>query len=714
MLNIKHNPPFQGLLIGATAALITLLLHVGGTLDWLEAKTWDWRVRWLASPALATDRVCTIIIDQNSLDDAEDLLGLTWKWPREIYGAILSFCKRGGARAVAFDMIYTERSDIDIGDDIRFGEAIADGPPCVAALPLSTTLADGKRKVTWPQNAKQRFVDADRMLAPLPALMPQLTMQDASFPVPQVTTNVALLGSVHAVPDTDALFRRAPIGHVFDGRFVPTLGLAAYLAAEPEAALGTTRSGLRVNAMRIPLDKKGLAILRFRGPTQTHLALNATAVLQSELRLREGGSPTVDPQILKDRYVFFGVTAPGLMDLKPTPLGRTYPGVEVHATFLDNLLSGDFARELPSAGVLALMIAFGLGAGIAGRCCRNGRQTVLAFVAFLAIPPVAGLAAYPARLWLPVAPLEVVAGLALLCAVIVNYALEGRQKRFIKGAFKQYLSPVVIDKLVQNPDRLQLGGEEKTLTLLFSDIQGFTSISEGLNPTALTTLLNTYLTAMTDVIHEEGGTIDKYEGDAIIAFWNAPLEQPDHAARAVRAALRCQSVLAEMRPTLREQCGKDIYVRIGINTGPVVVGNMGSNQRFDYTFLGDAGNLAARLEGINKQFDTYLMISEFTREAMGDAFPTRELSRVQVVGRSQPVTVHEPFLPEIFAARETELKAFAAALQLYYAGDFGKACDAFGALAERDPTAGIYANRCRVLTATPMDEWQGIWTMTEK
>jgi len=291
--------------------------------------------------------------------------------------------------------------------------------------------------------------------------------------------------------------------------------------------------------------------------------------------------------------------------------------------------------------------------------------------------------------------------------------VEGRQKRFIKGAFKQYLSPIVIEKLMADPDRLTLGGEEKVLSIFFSDIQGFTSISEKLSPTELTGLLNGYLTAMTDIILETGGTIDKYEGDAIIAFWNAPLELADHAERAVRAALQCQAKLAAMRADLKARYGSEIFVRIGINTGPVVVGNMGSNQRFDYTFLGDAGNLAARLEGINKQFGTFLMISQNTRQAIGNTFPVRELSRVRVVGKSEPITIYEPMLPETEAARREPLAAFQSALATYYAGGFTQAQAQFAAISG-DPVAAIYAKRCTTLSAAPPPDWDGIWTIGEK
>jgi len=220
---------------------------------------------------------------------------------------------------------------------------------------------------------------------------------------------------------------------------------------------------------------------------------------------------------------------------------------------------------------------------------------------------------------------------------------------------------------------------------------------------------------MTDIIQEEGGTIDKYEGDAIIAFWNAPVTQSDHALRAVRAALRCQAELASLRPHFKEKVGKDLFMRIGLNSGPAVVGNMGSRTRFDYTMLGDAVNLAARLEGVNKQFRTYTMVSGATVEKLGGAFPVRELARVAVVGRREPVTIFEPLLPEAQAAARPLLDSFAEGLQAFYAGRFAEAERLFARTASSDPPAAAYVEKCRELAASaPPQPWNGVWIMTSK
>ena len=219
---------------------------------------------------------------------------------------------------------------------------------------------------------------------------------------------------------------------------------------------------------------------------------------------------------------------------------------------------------------------------------------------------------------------------------------------------------------------------------------------------------------MTEIIQDEGGTVDKYEGDAIIAFWNAPIEVPEHGLRAVRAALRCQAKLAEMRPQVKERIGKDMYMRIGLNTGPAVVGNLGSHTRFDYTMLGDSVNLAARLEGANKAFGTYNMISDSTREMIGDTFAVRELARLAVVGRKEPVTVYEPMFTEEYNRRQEVLDTFTEGLSKFYDGEFDQAIQILKKISDIDTAAAAYLAKCHLLMHERPENWQGVWVMTSK
>ncbi len=697
----------EGAFLGLACAALFSGLGVLDALDSLENRLWDLRVRTFAKPSAMTDRIRLVLLDQGSLDWAEKELGVQWPWPREFYGVLVSFLSRAGARATAFDVLYTEASFYGVEDDESFAGAVRESGRFVAAVQLSREQGETE---SWPAGAAEpRQLD-------IPPGSTFVSLSRAVFPIPELAGSAAAFGNVLAQPDPDGINRRLGLVTGFDGRAVPTLALAAYCLGEGVRDLELRPGELRAGGRIVPLTGDGHVILRYRGPSQTHAAVNAGAVLRSELALREGGVPEIDPSFFADRYVLFGFSAPGLKDLRPSPVGDAYPGVEVHATLLDNLLAGDSVRTLPGWAAAALILALGMAAGAAIRLCRDAVQSAVVLASALALPFAVGWISAGYGVWAPVAAPEGAVLFALIGGFVVNYAGEGRQKRFIKEAFSQYLSPVVIDRLVQNPDRLTLGGEKRPLSILFSDIRGFTSISEGLDPVSLTALLNDYLTEVTEIIYRFGGTIDKYEGDAVIAFWNAPLDLPSHALNSVKAALMYQKRLAEIRPRLAETAGRDVYARIGINTGDVVIGNMGSRQRFNYTFLGDAGNLASRLEGINKQFGTFVMVSEFTKKAAGEdpEVAYRELSRVTVVGKSEPVRVFEPLYRDEYQRRSGDLERFARGLGRYYAGEFRGALEEFAAIRDRDPPAAAYCERVERLLADPPRDWTGVWAITEK
>lgn len=699
----------QALGVGLLSVLFASLLWQVRALDLWDKRVWDVEVGLLAKPAPTTDQIRLIFLDQNSLDWGKKQ-GWEWPWPREVYAPVLDFCRHGGAKVVAFDVIFSEPSD-RIDQDAALGEAIRRTPSFVGTVFVANQTGSSTR---WPVEIPSPGIRLS-VAAPSRTTTPFLMLR-ALFPIPEVATNATLLGTIFGNPDSDGIYRRLRPFSLFDGRVVPSLGLGAFLAASTNRSLTLHGDGFEIEPRHnnLYLDRDGQAILRYRGASQTHKTVNISGVIESELLMREGKAPLIDPAVFKDSYVFLGFTAPGLKDLRPAPMDSIYPGVEVHATFLDNLLAGDFMCDVPAWAAVFVALLLSLGAAIAIRFGRHAWLNVLVFILVIPMPAALGFEAYSMGYWLPVVFLFISVALAMTGTLVLNYAMEGRQKRFIKGAFKQYLSPVVIEELVQHPERLKLGGELRELSIFFSDVRGFTGISERLSPVGLTALLNDYLTAMTDIIYAHGGTVDKYEGDAIIAFWNAPLVQKDHAVLAVHTALECQSRLEELNPEFKQQIGAELHQRIGINSGPVVVGNMGSRQRFNYTFLGDAGNLAARLEGINKQFGTSLLISGNTRKQLDPGIVIREIARVQVVGRREAVTVYEPLAPSIAETRREIRERFAEGLVAYYEGDLDKALAVFSIIEDRDPPAAAYVRRCRHMQANPPEEWTGIWTMTEK
>ena len=696
------------------AAGVVLALWHAGWLDRFEYVTWSWRVKAFAARTAPAPQVKVILLDQASLDWGKKENGWAWPWPRTVYAAVLDFCRRGGAKAAAFDVLYTEPSTYGVEDDQALGDAIRRTPGFVGALVLGSKSGDA---TNWPDTIPplgaswtglEQWLTRNRS--------GHVVMPRAAFPIPEVATNSTLLANVSDEPDPDGQFRRTSLFRVFDGKPVPSLGLAAFLAADKKAGralpLRLEDGWLHVGNQKAPIDGRGSAILGFHGKNGRHETYSAAAVIQSELRLQAGEKPVLSPEVFRDAYVLFGYSAPGLLDLRPTPLSRVAPGTEIHATALDNLLTARFLRQPPAVVVAVVTLLLSLLTGAVVALSRNARQSVLAFAFFQPIPVLGAFAAYSFGWWWPLVATEAAVAAALVGGVVLNYATEGRQKAFLRRAFKHYLGAEVIDQIVADPTRLQLGGEKRELTLLFSDIEKFSAFSEKLDPETLTHLLNEYLSDMTDIILEEGGYLDKYIGDAIVAFWNAPAAQPDHAVRAVRTVLRCQRMLGERRAHYQRKTGVILKARIGMNTGEVTVGNMGSRDRFNYTVLGDAANLASRLEGANKVFGTYNLISETTWLLTQGQFLGRELGRIRVVGREQPVRVYE-ILGFAGEPPPRFLADFEAGLKLCLAGQWQEALERFERQPE-DPPSVAYAAQCRSRLAAGAHVWDGIWSLTEK
>ena len=694
--------------IAGAAVLIALVLWATGWFYGLELKTWDWRVNKLAQPGKNTANICLILVDQPSIDWAARENGWPWPWPRTSYGAIVDFLNRGQAKALGIDVLFTEQSSYGVNDDAVLRDACRLFGKTAAATGLSL---DGGVRV-WPESLPKPFFAA--------GIKGQITnLRDlqrpyAAFAHPDLASGFRVFGNVDQNPDEDGIYRRITPLRFFDNVPMPILGLATYLTAQEKADIVFSARTISVAGHDIPLDASGQAILRFRGPSGTHKSYSAAAVIRSEIQMRNGEKPQLDPALFKDKYVFLGFSAKGLFDTKPVPLGSAYPGAELNATFLDNFLSGDFMRSTPRAVDVLFIIFLSFGCVFVLTFFQSVWKNVIFSLFFALTPPTAATLAYTSGYWLPIVIPEFAVIIAVTLSLVVNFATEGIQRQFIKSAFQQYLNPAVIDQIIAHPEKLTLGGERRELSIFFSDLQGFTSISEALDPEALTALLNDYLSAMTDIIHEENGTVDKYEGDAIIAFWNAPLEVPDHAYRAVNASLRCQEKLAELRPQYLAKTGKELYMRVGVNTGYAVVGNLGSKDRFDYTMLGDSVNLAARLEGVNKQFGTYTMISDETRKKAGDEFSFRELARVAVVGKKEAVTVFEPLRKDIYNEKKDILEKFQSGLQLFYKGQFAAAQEIFRSIAAVDPPAAKYAEKCTEMKMPAPDDWDGVWVMTSK
>ncbi|MEE8304348.1 MAG: adenylate/guanylate cyclase domain-containing protein [Candidatus Tectomicrobia bacterium] len=703
------SKPVQGGLSGFIVALLILAAWQYKWLERWELTTWNWRVQYFARPSPATKRVKLILLDQASLDWGFQIQRWPWPWPREAYAALIRFTQRGGAKVFVFDVLLTEDSIHGVADDRMLSETIQAAGNIVSAMFLSA--GQSGQATVWPSDAVASIPQTNALLPWLQAhLRPRMTR--ASFPVPEIVRYSAALGHVVGEPDQDAVIRRASLFSLFDGRPVPSLGMAAYLLGNPPQNAHMQGGWLRLDDSQIPIDQQGRAILNFRGPIKVYDVYGAKDILKAEIRLRGGEEPAINPAVFKDTYVVLGLSAPGLLDLRPTPLSPVASGAMIHATLIDNLLANDTLRDTPTPVVVLCLLLFSMCTAVVVTLGNRTWHTLLAFMFFFPLPVGVAFLAYAQGYWFPLVTPLLAVTLALATGLIINYATEGRQRAYIRHAFEHYLSPTVIQQLLDDPARLQAGGERRELSIMFTDLEGFSSISERMTPQDLTALLNDYLSDMTSIILDEGGTLDKYEGDAIIAFWNAPIDQPDHAVRACRAALRCQRKLAERRQALYAQTGAKLFMRIGLNSGEVVVGNMGSNKRFDYTIIGDNANLTARLEGANKVFGTYFMVSECTWLQAKHAFIGRELATLRVVGRRNPVTVYE-ILGLTGEARPDYLDQYEQALRLFKERHLQQAMALFQQLPD-DPPSQSYVKRCRDAIASNAADWETVWNLTSK
>lgn len=708
-----------GLCVGLLAGGLSVALWLHGSLEPLERITWIGRQRLMAKDG--DPRIAMILLDQASLDWGRQEHKLPWPWPREMYAMVLDFCMQAGARSAAIDILFTEPSAHGQEDDEALGQAIARWPQAVPAMLPSPHVGDAHR---WPADIKPNpwKLDAQSPLFEEP-LRSALVMPQAVFSQPINVGQAMIQGHVRAAMEDQVITHVLPF-QIFDERIIPLLGLSAYrddASPQQPPVIQADARYLQIGPHRLPLDEQGRTIVRYprverhKGQaTWPYTALSMKDVLESALRQADGREPLIDPALLKDRYVLIGFSAPALFDIHTTPVDDAAPGIFVHAAALDNLLNDNAIASSPSWLVMAMTLLLAILAGCWTAAAGHGKSIAFAFVALLPLPAILGLALYPAGWWWPiVAPQLGVTG-ALVGGLGLNYVTLGRQRRFIRHAFERYLSPQVIARLVDNPDSLTLGGERRELTILFSDIAGFSTIAESMDPQNLTALLNDYLSDMTQIVLEHGGTLDKYQGDAFIAFWNAPLDQPDHAARAVRTALECQARLQARHDHFAAQAGRPLTMRIGINTGPVVVGNMGSNLRFDYTVLGDAANLASRLEGANKYFGTRIMMAQRTWDAARAAdssMTARRIGDVRVVGKTQAVRVYEPVDPQRLS--QDQLSTHEQAMHLLDQHQYAAALDLFKQLPD-DPLAALYVRKLTQLLVDPASGWDGQWNLSEK
>ncbi len=678
----------------------------------LQLKTFDTYQQLWPRELPEDPPVYVVDADEKSLD----ALG-QWPWPRSIYAELTDKILQAGAVAVGYDILFAE-------PDRTAPQRISQHWPTTPALEQQLQVlpdpddalenAIHNKPVvlgfTFAFGHTEAADDSVNFQPPVPMALPQHaypwlpTASRAIRNLSGLEDKATGMGWFGYIPDPDNIVRRVPTMVRFGEHAFPPLSLELLrLGLNSRQLAGRADEGgmqaVKVGNYVLPTDAHGLFWLKYR-PFSDKIYISASDVMDG----------TVGAETLQNKLVLMGTSAMGLLDLRTTPLESAIPGVDVHVQIIETILAQDFIRRpnwLPTAELFFVLL---VGALMIITIERFGAfSAALGFVAITAAVLSSSIYFFINNGLLLDATYPLLALLVIyLLQTVLKYRREEAQRRQIKGTFEQYLSPTLVGQLADHPEQLTLGGEQKELTLLFSDIRGFTTLSEGFAAEELTNFINEYLTPMTDIILEQQGTIDKYMGDAIMAFWNAPLDVPNHAQQSVTAALIMLEKLAEMNNTWQQKGMPKIDVGIGIHTGESCVGNMGSDQRFDYTVLGDAVNLASRLEGSSKYYGLPLIISSDTVAQLDENLVTIPIDRVQVKGKTEPVDVFTVLSRTADHNTKADADSMHKALELFRARKWDDALSCIEQLEHLPTIQALYRKRIAEFKKNPPPpEWNG-------
>jgi len=710
----------------------------------LDGLLYDVRLR-LTAPGGVDPRIVIVDIDEKSLKEPTNGGEGRWPWPRNRLALLnQQLLDHYGVALVAYDVLFSEK---DESSGIRSLEQLSKGE-------LSTNSnfqAELKRlrpqldyDALFAQSMKDQPVvlgfsflgmgdTTQKGLLPSPALTEAQLPKALVDPVTRqgFTANLAILqnaaadgGHINPVIDTDGVIRRIPLLVLHQGAYYKSLALAAanvVLGGEPIApvfAMDANRQaitalhGIDVGGNQIPVDLEIGAYVPYRGPYRSFQYLSAVDVMQQKISKAD----------LEGKIILVGTTAPGLLDLRATPFGNTYPGVEIHANLLSGILDGTI-KHAPTWVDLANLGAV-LFTGLALACVLPWFKPLVGSLLCLGLVVIAvagNFWLYQKGLVLPIAALLAALVFLYIFNVAYGYFVESRSKRLITGLFGQYVPPELVDEMAKDPASFSMEGESRELTILFSDVRGFTTISESLDAKTLSEFINAFLTPFTQVIYQNRGTIDKYMGDCIMAFWGAPIRDEEHARHGLRSAFAMLKVMEELNLEFQRRSWPQIKVGIGLNSGRVSVGNMGSQIRLAYTVMGDAVNLASRLEGITKEYGAQIVIGHTTREQLPDLV-AREIDKVRVKGKDVAVQIYEPlgFTGEVAQDQLAALPLFEEALAAYRRQDWLIAEAGFQNLHAQYPQTGevlyaLYLERIAHLKHNPPGtHWDGAFTFTTK
>jgi len=707
----------MGLITGILASLIVWFLMnfgaLGAFLYKFEAATYDYRLRKIVElPKNPIEDVVIIDIDGRSLNK----LGAFQQWPRTFWARALEILKKGNARMIALDVLF-DRSNRFADEDAQFIQAAKDHGNVFNSVVLTPSDADNflEAMPTEPPG-----LEAERFRVNIPDdLLYDLPMLDRIEPEFSELLNASAgIGAVNLSPDQDGISRRIPLFMRFNDRVYPALAVSMALKElqaqeilyHPDRRLVEVKTA-GGNSINIPVDDRGKTLVYYYGPFQTFRYISFFSLINEQVPI----------EYFNNKVVIVGASAPGLSDLRSTPWQPSFPGVEVHANVFYQLINQKFIHELSKSGEFLFILILGIIAGLLFTFLRPVGGVIAGTVFYILVFVGVWLVFAFKLLWMPlIAPFLTVL-LTYTTHYAYRYRVEERDKREIKKIFSHYVSASVVDELLKKPEMVKLGGEKKFCTVLFSDLAGFTNLSEATSPEELVKLLNEYLTEMTHIVLNNQGTLDKYVGDAIMAIFGAPIDIENHALGGCKTALLMQRSLEKIRQDWKKRSLPELNQRIGINSGPMVIGNMGSDIRFDYTAIGDSVNLGARLEGANKQYGTGIMISDATYQLVQGEVIARPLDMLRVKGKSEPVKVYEliALRGETLDVKTREaLNYFQQGYEYYLARHWDWAGNQFRQALQingGDEPSRLYLERCEEFMKNPPgQDWDGVYNMKTK
>lgn len=735
------------LLIGL--GLLLALLFVGNAahfyrlnfVDRLSSVLYDQRLR-MTMPGGVDERVVILDINEKSLKEEG-----RWPWGRDRLAALMDqLFDHYGVAAVGFDVVFAEpdnSSGLQVLEQLAAGALKTDSSYQAALAQLKPQLQFDNR---FAETMKHRTVVLGYYFTEQleqnvsgnlpPPVLTQATLHAKAAEMlsgsgyggnlPQLQAAAGRGGHFNPRVDDDGVVRRVPMLFEYQGAYYASLSLAVVQAVlgdvplalgyadgknQNYAGLEYLELGAGAQSLKIPVDQEVAALIPYRGKQGSFRYLSIADVLHGR----------VDVAQLKNKIVLVGTTSPGLMDMRSTPVSQVYAGVEIHANMIAGILDQNLKHQpayMLGAEVLWLVLLGGM-MSVLLPWLSPMRAILVSVLAFAITQGLSWMVWQSADLVLPIANSLIMIVLIFALNMSLGYFVESRTKRQITGLFGQYVPSELVDEMSKNPASVSMAGESREMSILFSDVRGFTSISEGLAPQELSLLMNEFLSPLSRVVYDQRGTIDKYMGDCIMAFWGAPLSDAEHARHAILAGLAMQIKLAELRPHFLARGWPEIKVGVGVNTGYVSVGNMGSDVRVAYTVMGDEVNLASRLEGITKQYGVGFIVGENTRNAASE-FVYRELDHVRVKGKDKPIAIYEPLglLGEVAESVLAELKIFQEMRRCYRRQDWDQAelqLMNLQRLSDATELYQVYARRIAHFRQQPPDAgWDGVYVFETK